>query len=749
MKYTKLAALACVAATVCGQPAAVPVERAVGKLAGAALASVQPSGTPSKPPSGTPSKTPSKTPSEVDPEANDQPKEAVAEDVQLPEPLDMASFDEFTSQHLTFVEFFLPYCSHCKTLAPKWEQAFKETASEQERIGIHMRQVNCIESSDLCDRESIQFWPNLRLYVPQRDKDGNRISGKLKLANTFPRALKQSPENFKKFMRLSVAEYKEGAIDTPSASVLLDTDQMMKIVAGEISEPHMVAFFLSTDEEWERGVFPRSCMECLELRNDWSKLLNLVLSLTKTGHLNCQSHKALCGKLGLSNLASDIRQTPKYAMFLPRDTGVIRFDYTGEVDVQAMRDWAVKLLLNLQYELVTLNFLENAGVFMTERPENPLLLDYPLDPRVLVVFLYDKHRISEEDKAVLPHLLDMVTKLPHNVRLFALRLVKFEEALQYQAKGLVDFVNSDPLLPQRVEYNNAMHHATTITNKPTILVLKENSLLPSVYQSFAPETIRNPDKIWKFLQKNSYPLFAEFHPDMAKWYFDTKHKENDKIVVTFVDGDSEAELNLALYNVSLVAHQYHYMKRQYYFHQLQDDRNKKMESVRKLKDSGAELAVVIEEMRKEIPHMFDASDALFVYVNLKKFPNLPRKIGWDIDKKGYKPGDAIVVSKDNKYYWDLTLDGEKLTIVPEKIRPVLLHLLDEELVSTKISGFSRKLAASPFGRWFRFLDFVHSKGFWGYVILVVGFVFVQKMLRVVMHKRARYSPGIIGVDKHD
>lgn len=682
--------------------------------------------------------------------AKEEPKQ---EDVALPEVLNPDTFDKFTSEHLTFVEFFSPFCSHCQALAPKWEQAFKESASEQERIGIHMRQVNCIESGDLCDRESVEFWPNLRLYVPQRDENGNVVAGKSKMANTFPRALKLTPENLKKFMRSSVAEYREGSIDTPSASEQLNVDSMMKIVGGDIAEPHFVSFFSSTNEEWERNTFSRSCMECNELKNDWGKLSNLILSSTRTGHLNCKSYPALCEKLGHSGLTSGLRQSPKYAMFLPKLTGIIRFDYTGEIDVQKMREWAQKLSLNSQYEVVTSTFLENAGVFTTERPDFPMTLDFPLDPRVSVVFLYEKHSVTDEDKAILPHLLEMVSELPHNIRLFASKSVKFEDAMQYQAKGLIDFVNQDSSLSPKIDFNKPMHYATTITSKPTILIFKEHLLFPAVYQNFAVEDMRNAEKIKKFINKNSFPLFTEFKPDLMKWYFDTKSKENDKVVVTFVDGNESKEMNNVMYNVSMVAHEYHLMKKDYYFRELLDERNKKWESVKKLKKTGADSAVVIEEMRKSIPHLFDNADARFVYVNLREWPNLAKKLGWDIDNRGYKSGDTIVVSKNNKYYWDSTLSGERLTVSPRDLRPVLLHLLDPLITKgTKVNGFSRKLAASPFGRWFRFLDFIHSRGFLGYLLLLLAIFIIHRGLHMATRRRKSTLAnrrGIIGYGKHD
>ena len=51
-----------------------------------------------------------------------------------------------------------------------------------------MRQVNCVESGDLCDKENVDSFPSLRLYVPDTDKvTGEPIEDKLRFVGSFPR----------------------------------------------------------------------------------------------------------------------------------------------------------------------------------------------------------------------------------------------------------------------------------------------------------------------------------------------------------------------------------------------------------------------------------------------------------------------------------------------------------------------------------------------------------------------------------
>ena len=66
------------------------------------------------------------------------------------------SFDETVNpESLMLVEFFAPWCGHCKALAPHYEEA----ANVLKPKGIKLAKVNCVDEADLCQKNGIQGYP--------------------------------------------------------------------------------------------------------------------------------------------------------------------------------------------------------------------------------------------------------------------------------------------------------------------------------------------------------------------------------------------------------------------------------------------------------------------------------------------------------------------------------------------------------------------------------------------------------------
>lgn len=673
----------------------------------------------------------------------------------LPDTLTIDTFDQFTSEHLTFVEFFSPYCSHCKDLAPKWAEAFHLTKEDQNSLDIHMRQVDCVKSGDLCEREGINAYPNLRVYKPVENAEGK--TGKSSFVDSFPRALTRTPENFHKFLINMAAEYNTGGLNMPSASQELDIDFSMKMIAGELGDPYFVTMFSSKSEEWKNGKFGDSCMDCRETKLVWDKLSNLIVSSAKTGHINCLDHPTLCKKLGYSDLTSvDSFTAPRFSMFVPKASGLIRFDFEEEPTLEKLKQFATKLSHNSKYEEISARDLEDYDYLVTEIPTKPTDKKFPLSNRIALVFHYDKKKVSPEDKAIMPYLLEMVTKSPFNINLFASKSPKFEEMIDNQGHAILEYVNSDPSFENR-NFNKQMHLATTLTATPTLYIFKENSLIPAIYQNFAIEDMRKPEKIQEFINIHQYPLYGELTPDLMKAYFTEKKSKNprgSKVVVTFLDTSDDNIVKEALFNVSMVAHQYNVLKKEYYFTDLVEQRDAKNDRVKALKAKNVDSVTVIQEMRTEIPHLFDHNDVLFTYIDIKKYPNFAKDAGWDINNHGYKAGDSIIVSKSRDFYWDSSLSGGRLTNNPSELRPVLEYLLDKKLAGTKdVSKFKTRLADSPYHPSLRLVDTIHQHGIIGYLIFGLSAILVYCGARVLVRKR-RASPsglrrGLIGEEKSD
>lgn len=663
-------------------------------------------------------------------------------DIPMPDPLTSDTFDKVTADKLTFVEFYSPYCSHCKQLAPTWERTYKEYFTELQLLNVEMRQVNCIESGDLCEREDIFAYPNLRIYAPQHDKSGELL-GTLKFVSTFPRSLVRTPENFKKFVRNSVAEYDAGSIDVPSVSRDIDVDELLKLFAGEAQQPEFVIFHPGTSDQWKvtedtgRSAFSNKCYDCLYHKQVWDKLSTQIQTTVGTHHFGCGLNPELCDKIGFRSLTNS-KSIPRFLMFLPKSTGIIKFEYKGPISLEDMKAYAVKLAENYQYETVSPKTLSEIMDFRKLLPLEPLNSYYPLANKVSLLFYYDPNSISEEDKAILPYLLKFATESPFNINIYTGKSNKYEGALNAQADGLLNLLAYDET-PKK-PFNKAMYLATTLTSKPTVFVIKDNTLFTPVYQNFAPEDLRDETKLMDFLYNNQFPLYQELTPRLVSTYFNKKvNSHNQKVVITFIDSNNARVTDESLYNMSLIAHDYHYTKQEYYFGQIVEQRQAKVDRAEKLKEQNADSVSIIKEMRREVPHLFNENQVLFTFIDVATNPNLPELHGWNIDSKLYKPGDTIVVNKDNKHYYDESIDGKPLQNDPFMLKPVLKYLLDPQLINAKLTP---KLVGSPYGTSLRFMDNIHERGFWGYLLVMI--VIYAVITLVSRTRKPSEGLGIIG-----
>lgn len=675
-------------------------------------------------------------------------------DVEMPKLLTMADFDKVTSEHLSFVEFFSPYCSHCKALAPTWEKTYKEFYNELQSMNVQMRQVNCIESGDLCDREDVNSYPNLRIYSPVHDRKTGEKVGKLKNVASYPRSLVRSPENFKKFIKNSVSEYDNGSIDLPSASVKLSLDEILNLLAGNSENPKFIMFYPGTEAQWEesentgRSSFAKLCYDCMENKRMWDKLSNQILTTVETHHFSCIDHKDLCESLGFKKLTvSGSNASPKFMMILPKSAGIIRFDYKGTINLELLKEFALSLYENSQFETVSAKTLSEIMDFRKSLPQEPLNLYYPLANKVSIVFYMDVNTVTEEDKAILPYILEYITYSPFNMHLYVAKSDKFERAINTQAMNLVEYINYDESQEKKV-FNRGKHLATTLTTKPTLFIIKDNCLFTTVFQSYAPEDIRSFDKVKDFIEKNKHPLYQELTPQLLEHYFDKNDDTNSKVVITFIDSTDAKATDEALFRMSLAVHEYHYNKDEYYFNDILEKRKAKENTVEHLKEQNADSVKIIKEMRREVPHLFDNNQVLFTFVDIGETDEFANAQGWNINSRKYQKDDTIIVTKDNRYYYDEDLQGKPLKNDPTVLRDLLKYLLDPKLVEGSYS-LNKKLVGSPYFSALRFMDQIHQRGFFAYVLLIVVIILLVKGINKFKSKSSNSGAIIGNLDKHD
>jgi len=79
--------------------------------------------------------------------------------------LNPTNFDTtVSSSDMLLVEFYAPWCGHCKRLAPEYEKAASELWGK-----VSLAKVDCTENQPICDRYGVQGFPTIKLFR----KDGS------------------------------------------------------------------------------------------------------------------------------------------------------------------------------------------------------------------------------------------------------------------------------------------------------------------------------------------------------------------------------------------------------------------------------------------------------------------------------------------------------------------------------------------------------------------------------------------------
>ncbi|KAG8953618.1 protein disulfide-isomerase precursor [Tulasnella sp. 424] len=146
-------------------------------------------------------------------------------------------------ESLILVEFFAPWCGHCKSLAPQYEEA----ATTLKEKGVPLAKVDCVDQADLCSAQGVTGYPTLKVF---RNGESSTYGGPRKADGIIAYMLKQSlpavsdvtaanHEEFKSTDKVVVVAYLGSKTDAPAPAF------------SEVAEKHRddYLFGISTDEQ--------------------------------------------------------------------------------------------------------------------------------------------------------------------------------------------------------------------------------------------------------------------------------------------------------------------------------------------------------------------------------------------------------------------------------------------------------------------------------------------------------------------
>ncbi|KAG1783287.1 thioredoxin-like protein [Suillus placidus] len=192
--------------------------------------------------------------------------------------------DNFSStvnpEPLILVEFFAPWCGHCKALAPHYEEA----ATTLKDKDIKLAKVDCVDQADLCQTHGVQGYPALKIF---RDGESTDYSGPRKADGIISYMLKQSLPavsdvtasnlaEFQKADKLVVLAYVSSTTKAPAPEFSATADKLRDeflfgitsdaaaIAAAGVTPPAIVVY-RSFDEHVTEYPYPSSAATVPEL----------------------------------------------------------------------------------------------------------------------------------------------------------------------------------------------------------------------------------------------------------------------------------------------------------------------------------------------------------------------------------------------------------------------------------------------------------------------------------------------------
>eukprot|EP00004_Rigifila_ramosa_P025420 TRINITY_DN75_c1_g4_i1.p1 TRINITY_DN75_c1_g4~~TRINITY_DN75_c1_g4_i1.p1 ORF type:complete len:332 (+),score=72.77 TRINITY_DN75_c1_g4_i1:3-998(+) len=196
-----------------------------------------------------------------------------------------ANFDaELVTAGPAFVEFYAPWCGHCKRLAPTWEEFATKVKGQ-----IQVAKVDCTTNKATCDRFGVRGFPTIKFIAG--DQLYNYDSGR-------------TIDAFETFAATYVAEGKPaspipppGAAAAPAekpAEFVPPADSAVVVLTDSNFEHLTQASTGMTTGDWLVEFYAPWCGHCKALAPIWEEVAKELKGEKVVAKVDCTTNKLVC-----------------------------------------------------------------------------------------------------------------------------------------------------------------------------------------------------------------------------------------------------------------------------------------------------------------------------------------------------------------------------------------------------------------------------------------------------------------------
>lgn len=421
--------------------------------------------------------------------------------------LEGATLDEQITDGYWLVEFFSPYCHHCKSFAPTWQTLYEfyytqdvlpqvsgsgesdsDLNSFSRYYNFHFAKVDCVANGDACSEKEIRSFPTVVLF-----KDGVKVKSNVGAKNikdmsawveevletirpgsrpkggpTLPKVGDHEVEKTLLPEQPPMpAVDKVGAAATATASTSKSTVSATRVPetpnpdgrSTPLTAENFQRLVTATHDPWFIKFYAPWCQHCQAIAPNWQGMSRQMRGKLNIGEVNCEVEKRLCKDV-------KVHGYPTILFF----RGGERIEYDGLRGLGDLIDYANKAVAVAD----PLLDVDAAKFEELEQKEE-----------VLFLYFYD-HATTEEDFAALDRLV--MSLIGHA------RLVK----------------TSDPVLCERYK----------ISTWPRLLVSRDGK--PTYYTALSPRDMRDFRRVLNWMKSVWLPIVPELTASNAREIMDNK-----------------------------------------------------------------------------------------------------------------------------------------------------------------------------------------------------------------------------------
>ncbi|CAN1220021.1 Protein disulfide isomerase-like 2-3, partial [Linum perenne] len=181
------------------------------------------------------------------------------------------------SNRVVLVEFYAPWCGHCKALTPAWEKA----ATVLKGV-VTVAALDADAHKSLAQEYGIEGFPTIKVFTPGRppvDYQGAR--------DTKP-IVDFAYQQIKALLKDRLNGKSAGSSDNsePNASIELNSRNFDELV-------------IKSKDLWIVEFFAPWCGHCKKLAPEWKRAAGNLKGKVKLGHVDCDSDKSLMSRFNV------------------------------------------------------------------------------------------------------------------------------------------------------------------------------------------------------------------------------------------------------------------------------------------------------------------------------------------------------------------------------------------------------------------------------------------------------------------